>query len=91
MIGDPLYDAIARRKLIREAQKPMTESSSPEGVAFYACDAIIQDDDYEIDDIPDMYGPLCGYTTEGRPWEPVPTHHGRPMRISGYDWNRELA
>lgn len=67
----------------REAPKPRApRPAEPEGVAFYQCH------------VPIPHGELahaCGKGIEARPYDPVPYHCDRPMRIIGYDWTREAT
>jgi hypothetical protein len=71
----------------REAPRPRPARAAeePEGVALYQCRQVILPSDA------DHQPHLCGKGIEARPYDPVPYHCTRPMRLVGYDWERDLA
>lgn len=87
MVGDPLHDLIARR---REAKRPAARPAPvvPEGVAIYHCGVRLANLDGEDEAV---FHSICGEMVEARPYEPIPLHHGEPMVLAGYDWDRDLA
>ncbi len=88
MIGDPLYDAIARRRDKKRAQRP-PEPPRPEGVAKYRCVKLIAQEEPASEHDESVLHEVCGRTAEAKPYAPKPWHHERPMVIAGYDWTRD--
>jgi hypothetical protein len=90
MIGDPLYELMQRR---RDEKKPSRRPAvpRPEGVTIYECRVLIWTGFGEDEKGPIEAGIPCRQRQEAKPYLPIPWHHGQPMAIAGYDWERDVT
>ena len=94
MIGDPLYEAIKRRREAEDRKRLASNraiEARPEGVTIYRCVGLIGALD-PASETPeeDVVVRRCEERSERKPYLTIPYHHGLPMAIEGYDWNRDV-